>query len=366
MGVGEDTDIDAGILGIGFPANVASEYLYPNIIDELVSHGYINSRAYSLYLNDQESNTGSILFGGIDTEKFEGELVGLPIQLPKGQTAPRDFWVALNSVGFISIHGDEEPISENINLGVILDSGSSLTYLPNSTVTKIVTKFGGIWSEELEAYSVPCDLSNSHDEFVTYQFGGNNGPKIRVSAEELTNYLIDINGDLWTNEDGNPECIFGLQPQPDDHGDIYIFGDTFLRSAYVVHDLDGSKIWMAQTIFNATKSNILEIEKSNMTRSGVPNASGVESDVSITPTATETERPRFGTGLVTPSGTSETSETSQSSETSRAESTGTQTTDAASTSATTTSQPNAGLKVAVDGLMSLGTLILVGAVGALI
>ncbi|KAF3932192.1 Candidapepsin-2 [Dactylellina cionopaga] len=342
IGIGSDTDISAGILGIGYAANSVSQTEYPGLVDNLVAHGYINSRAYSLYLNDQESNTGSILFGGIDTNKYRGHLIGLPIELEDGSTTPTDFLVALTSVGFVNKNGTESTLS-NRNLAVVLDSGSSLTYLPNSTVTAIIKKYGGRWNSDIESYQVPCSLSNNHDEFLTYRFGGPNGPVIRVSMEELTNYVIDTKGHVWTDDDGNPACIFGIQPQPKDFGDTYLFGDTFLRSAYVVYDLDGQKIWLAQTIFNATSSRIVEIHKSSLSKSGVPDASGVESDVSVMPTATTVQKPRptvFTVG---------TSTTSARNATYTAPATVTQTTG----QSTNTSSPNAGLQLQVGGTLGL-------------
>ena len=53
-----------------------------------------------------------------------------------------------------------------------------------------------------------------------------------------------------------------------------VLGDTFLRSAYVVYDLHNNEISLAQTNFNSTGSNIMEI-----TNSSVPDATGVASAV---------------------------------------------------------------------------------------
>jgi hypothetical protein len=53
-----------------------------------------------------------------------------------------------------------------------------------------------------------------------------------------------------------------------------VLGDTFLRSAYVVYDLQNNQISLAQTDFNSTTTNVVEI-----TASGVPGASPVSSPV---------------------------------------------------------------------------------------
>lgn len=58
-------------------------------------------------------------------------------------------------------------------------------------------------------------------------------------------------------------------------GSTAVLGDTFLRSAYVVYDLQNNQISLAQTDFNATSSNVVEI-----TASGVPGATMVASPVS--------------------------------------------------------------------------------------
>jgi hypothetical protein len=75
MGLANTTTSGFGVIGIGFDENEASltsitSVPYPNLIDQMVSQGLINTKAYSLYLDDLEESTGSIVFGGVDTNKF--------------------------------------------------------------------------------------------------------------------------------------------------------------------------------------------------------------------------------------------------------------------------------------------------------
>ena len=52
-----------------------------------------------------------------------------------------------------------------------------------------------------------------------------------------------------------------------------MLGDTFLRSAYVVYDLNQNTISLAQTNFNATGDNIMEISNTSIPdATSVPNA----------------------------------------------------------------------------------------------
>ena len=62
-----------------------------------------------------------------------------------------------------------------------------------------------------------------------------------------------------------------------------MLGDTFLRSAYVVYDLDNNQISIAPTNFNATSSNIREITTGT---NAVPDSTIVPNAVSSIPVVT--------------------------------------------------------------------------------
>ena len=92
-----------GIMGIGYKAgeSISSSIaageggqLYPNVINVLKDQGHINQLAYSLWLNDLDSLTGSILFGGVDTAKYHGDLIALPVQLDSQSDSLTSFTVA--------------------------------------------------------------------------------------------------------------------------------------------------------------------------------------------------------------------------------------------------------------------------------
>jgi len=84
-----------------------------------------------------------------------------------------------------------------------------------------------------------------------------------------------------------PLCIIGISPAD---GSTPVLGDTFLRSAYVVYDLVNNQISLAQTDFNATSSNIMEITNST----GVPSATAVAN--AVTSVAVQSGGARIGTG----------------------------------------------------------------------
>lgn len=56
---------------------------YNTIVDSVVAQGYANSRLFSMDLGSQGQpaglTSGQIVFGGVDTSKYAGYLVKMPI-----------------------------------------------------------------------------------------------------------------------------------------------------------------------------------------------------------------------------------------------------------------------------------------------
>jgi len=130
MGLAFRTSIGTGIMGIGYPIREATCKTYPcptqysTLVQNMVINKQINSAAYSLWLDDLQASTGSILFGGVDTTKYIGSLVTLPIQREAVANIVTDFTVAWT--GF-SIGGCSTFSPIVISEPAILDSGTTLT-----------------------------------------------------------------------------------------------------------------------------------------------------------------------------------------------------------------------------------------------
>jgi hypothetical protein len=92
--------------------------------------------------------------------------------------------------------------------------------------------------------------------------------------------LTLADGRTPTYSNGAAACQLGLQAA----GDLpVLFGDTFLRSAYAVYDLDNNRIALAQTDFNATGSNVIPFASGG---ASIPSATSAENEASVTQTAT--------------------------------------------------------------------------------
>ncbi|KAF6241546.1 hypothetical protein HO173_000257 [Letharia columbiana] len=267
FGIGYQSTSTDGILGVGYTAdeaqvNAANLKSYPNLPQAMANAGLIKSNAYSLYLDDLEANTGSIIFGGVDTDKYTGQLQTLPIQKEFDEYA--EIIITLSGVSIIN-GGRTQNLNTDLPTAVILDSGSSLTYLPNDLTSAIYTALDVQYSQQDGAAFVSCDLAS---ENVTLDF--------TFTAEESRETPNSgDNGEGSYGFSGSDEniCLFGVAPS---QGSTSVLGDTFLRSAYVVYDLANNEISLAQTDFNSTTSHVLEIGTGT---ASVPDATPVTSAI---------------------------------------------------------------------------------------
>lgn len=252
FGIGYKSTSSISVLGIGYPedevqAGKNGKGPYENLPTRLASEGIIASRAFSLYLNDVNATKGSILFGGVDHAKYEGDLVTLPIEQVDGMY--RKFLVTLTGVDLGS-----RTIRNDLALSVLLDSGASSSYLPDDIAQEILDDLGFKADKDTGSVKVPCSMRNDPRN-VTFRFSAPASITVPMSQ------LVLRFGDEYRprqkgGNQGELECSFGIEPA---QGRRIVFGDTFLRSAYVVFDLDNHEISMAQSKPNVKVSDIQEI-----------------------------------------------------------------------------------------------------------
>jgi len=299
MGLAYNSTIGTGLMGIGYTINEASNsprdsspFTYPSIIDSMVSQGLITRKAYSLYLDDLQSATGSIIFGGLDADKYHGNLLQMPVvptQLRNGSIVYAELGVALTSFGITGQQGNTENLtSSGYKNVVILDSGTTITYLPRSLVSQIYSRIGAVDDTSSSGSGmvyVDCNIvKNSPRLTFNYGFGGASGLTIKIPISEVVFPLSELGSSGSFSSSSLPfanACGFGIWSGGSTGP--YILGDTFLRSAYVVYDLQSNVIAIAQTNFNSTSSSVVEFKA---TETGIPNVSGLASSVDVTASPT--------------------------------------------------------------------------------
>ncbi|KAI4152981.1 MAG: hypothetical protein LQ340_002583 [Diploschistes diacapsis] len=279
FGVGYKSTSSEGVMGIGYPALEAyvqdsqgsggfnGPAPYANIPQAMVQQGLIKSQAYSLWLDQVDSATGSILFGGVDTAKYTGSLVTLDIVQEGG--ADVEMIVTLDGVSISTSGQNKTALSSSIP--VLLDSGSTLSYLPTAATNIIFPAVGAKYDAQDQVAFCPCSLANSSDA-LTFSFA--KGAKtISVDMSDMV-----LQGGISQDFD----CTFGIVPQSSQSGSSgssFTLGDSFIRNAYVVYDMDNNQISLAQTHRFATGSNVMEIQNGT---AGVPDATGSAAPASAT------------------------------------------------------------------------------------
>ena len=282
MGLALKTDIPYGLVGVGYARNEASSStgsLYPNLPVQMQRQGLISTVAYSLWLNDLDASTGNILFGGIDTEKYHGDLTRINVYKDPRTQDFTSFLVALTSLQAFSDSGSDGLSSKEFPISVVLDSGTTLSFLPDDLATQIWKEVGAVFEQELGAAILPCSRESGGGYF-SFEFAGPGGPVINVTMDELVLPLTSEDGPQPAFQTGpyagQEACQFGIQNMSS--SDTFLLGDTFLRSAYVVYDLVNNQIGMAATDFNATKSNVVPFESNG---AQIPSATAAPNQESV-------------------------------------------------------------------------------------
>ncbi|KAL9118033.1 MAG: hypothetical protein Q9187_005425 [Circinaria calcarea] len=295
LAVGYNSTSSEGVMGIGYPALEVQavnngDQPYANIPQAMVEQGLIQSNAYSLWLDDLASSSGSILFGGVDTDKYHGSLSTLPIQPEEG--AYLEMIVTLTGVSLTQNGKNTSMATTELPTGVLLDSGSTLSYMPATLAQNLYKALNVQYSSRARRAFCDCSLAQS-TATIDFSFSG------AVISVPLREMVLQGGADAQTLS-GSLGCTFGIAaiPASSSGGGTFTLGDTFLRSAYVVYDIANNEISLAPTNFNSVKTNVMEIGTG---ANSVPDASGIASAVSVavTGTATKVNGGLTATGTVT-------------------------------------------------------------------
>lgn len=299
FGIAYSSTDPQGDIGIGYPTGESQvenqgQAVYKNLPAQMVDQGMINSYAYSLWLNDLNASTGNILFGGVDTARYHGSLATLPLQEVGGSVS--QFPITLTQMTFGSV-----VIAKNLALALALVSGNTLTYLPNALAQAIFQEVGAFFDENSGEAFIPCSQA-SVPGTLNFTFSS---VTIAVPMRELVLDVLTNGGNgapSTIGGQGTPACVFGIAPALDTPLQL---GATFMRSAYIVFDIDNNEISLAQANFDVNGTDILEIGTG---KGSVPNATPVANAISATQgtgvfgTATPTAATGLGGGKTTTSG----------------------------------------------------------------
>ncbi|KAI1654372.1 acid protease [Daldinia decipiens] len=282
------SDVWFGILGLGHGKG-HGVIDYESIVDSLAAQGYTDSKLFSLDLGGQPGPTaaitGEMVFGGVDTNKYAGNLAKVP-------TDPNDahYVATLNSIslqvpafGSGSGSGSVKTISQSIKaindsklpLQVIVDSGTTLSLLPESMVSAIAAGFPGAEPDGNGGYKVPCELRNTTEGRVDFELRGDGNDNVKIS--------VSYSDFIWY---GGTECFLGAWYTSD--VGVWILGDTFLRGAYVTFDQSNNALYMANYVSCGEGSNLVPVPAGPDAAANIPGSCKTAEPAQKAPSPTAT------------------------------------------------------------------------------
>ncbi|KAI1421477.1 aspartic peptidase domain-containing protein [Xylaria sp. FL1777] len=232
---------------------------YPLLVDSITSRGYANTKLFSMDLGKQFSPggaiTGELVFGGVDTNKYAGLLKKVPTDV----TDPH-YRITLNSLAHrLPGSGVSRPfINSNLPLSVIVDSGTTLSMLPEPIVRELAAQFPGAQPDGAGGYRVDCAYQ-SLDGSVDFSF----------LSETGTVTINVVYRDFIWNSGG--DCFLGVWSS-NDLG-VWILGDTFLRGAYIAFDQTNNALFMSNYVSCGDgQSNLVSVPAGPDAAANIPGA----------------------------------------------------------------------------------------------
>ncbi|GMG56423.1 unnamed protein product [Ambrosiozyma monospora] len=256
IAVSDEASENYGVLGIG-PVNLevttrnADSFVYNNLQLTMKAQGLISKNTYSIYLDEfTDTNSAAVLFGGIDHNKYVGDLGLLPIA-----SANERIDVILNSISVSNGSGEKYTFASGAATA-LLDTGTAKTLLPTEIVQALSSYVGRDDGSNLIA-----NCEDIADVDLTFEFLGH----------EITVPLLGF----VQGKTGN-QCTIGIQDS-----DTIILGDTFLSGAYFVADLDSNQVALAVANLESADENIEPIVDTIPSATMAPNYSQSQTATSL-------------------------------------------------------------------------------------
>ncbi|CDO96367.1 unnamed protein product [Kluyveromyces dobzhanskii CBS 2104] len=225
-------------------------------LKQLKNAGVIETSSYSLWVNnatvnDTESkfiddDAGRLLLGGVDPKYYTGDLISF-------STIPfKDEDSGYLSTGYPIVPMSKISISNSdqqaVNLTdsdflqpVFLHSRYLYSYLPLSLIIQVSIQTNAVYVESLDRWLVACDIGDMGSN-VVFEFGNLN---ITVPTADFlgTTYSVLSNSSLhFVN--GKEACY--LKMYPNYATSFSVLGQSFIKNAYIAHDLENGNIALAQ------------------------------------------------------------------------------------------------------------------------
>ncbi|CAO0801695.1 unnamed protein product [Mucor circinelloides] len=271
-----------GIFGLGYPNLSMKTGEKPgHFVMGLYQAKTISEPIFSIFLNSQSAygNTGEMLMGGIDSSKFTGQMqyapvisydvstyvispnLGANITSKEANSQESHLYWAVPGQGVETSSGYKH--NSKTLQGFIMDTGTTLTYVPPSVAKSIVMSVTqNAKTTQLDAingvYRVSCSTAKQTGSvsflISTSPATTSTSPiSVQVPISDLVIPLDDARTAATSKS-----CMFGIAPSPVGldltSGETWILGESTLRSLYTVYDLKENRVGFAK-LANGNSTN---------------------------------------------------------------------------------------------------------------
>ncbi|XP_054419789.1 pepsin A [Pteronotus mesoamericanus] len=205
-----------GILGLAYPS-IASSGATP-VFDNMWNQGLISQDLFSVYLSSNDQSGSVVMFGGIDSSYYTGNLNWVPL-------SSETYWQI--TVDSITMNG--ETIACSGSCQAIVDTGTSLLAGPTNAIANIQSYIGA--------------SRDSNGQMVVSCSAINNLPNIVFTINGIQ-YPLPPSAYILQSQQG---CASGFQGMnlPTASGELWILGDIFIRQYFTVFDRANNQVGLA-------------------------------------------------------------------------------------------------------------------------
>jgi len=210
-----------GILGLAWSS--ISQIGPPTVFQNLWNQKLIPKNEFSFYLQSSENQDGELLFGGVDSNYYTGDIFYVPL-------TSKTYW-EISLSGLTIGTSNKNYVTDDTNKAIV-DSGTSLLTGPSDAVKQIADALGA------------REISTG-----VYIITNKNSPKLQNLNFNINGKVFTLTPDDYLIPDGNIYLlgIEGLDiPRP--NGPLWILGDIFIRKYYSVFDTANARVGFATAV----------------------------------------------------------------------------------------------------------------------
>ncbi|XP_035501989.2 pepsin A [Scophthalmus maximus] len=204
-----------GILGLAFQT-IASDNVVP-VFDSMVQQKLVSQPLFSVYLSSQSEQGSEVIFGGVDSSHYTGQIRWVPL------TSATYWQIKMDSV---TINGQTVACSGGCQ--AIIDTGTSLIVGPTSDINNMNAWVGASTNQYGES-TVNCQNIQSMPD-VTFTLNGNAFTVPSTAYVSQSSY----------------GCSTGFGQGGSDQ--LWILGDVFIREYYAIFDVQSQYIGLAKSV----------------------------------------------------------------------------------------------------------------------